>query len=210
MSAGLIRKSRKWVSATTMMRREGSGIERQAAGMVGCQVPFVVASCSDAEATSWLTSSASLRPRASRRPRLRRIRRSARALWSARPRARCPASRRAGQPEAHEHGQRLIRDGDVPFDPLHLPRHAIETSRQRRLQPVGAVGRQMRGERRLDDQRLRHALASGIVSELAGEIRRKTKGVLGAHGRHICMSSPGSSETWRATVPKVRCMMRWR
>ena len=30
--AGLIRKSRKWDSATTMMRREGSGIEIQAAG----------------------------------------------------------------------------------------------------------------------------------------------------------------------------------
>ena len=35
MSAGLIRKSRKWDSATTAMRREGSGIERQVAGMVG-------------------------------------------------------------------------------------------------------------------------------------------------------------------------------
>ena len=118
--------------------------------------------------------------------------------------------RRAGQPEAHEHRQRLVRDRDVALEPLHLPRHAIEPSRQRGLQPVGAIGRQMRGERRLDDQRLRHALAGGIVSELAGEIRRKAEGVLGAHGRHICMSSPGSSETWRATVPNVRCMMRWR
>jgi hypothetical protein len=35
VSAGLIRKSRKWDSATTEMRPAGSGIERQVAGMVG-------------------------------------------------------------------------------------------------------------------------------------------------------------------------------
>jgi hypothetical protein len=34
MSAGLIRKSRKWVSATAKIRQEGSGIERQADGGV--------------------------------------------------------------------------------------------------------------------------------------------------------------------------------
>jgi hypothetical protein len=33
----LIRKSRKWDSATTMMRQEGSGIERQVAGRIGAQ-----------------------------------------------------------------------------------------------------------------------------------------------------------------------------
>src|SRR5574337_756994 len=82
---------------------------------------------------------------------------------------------RTCQPEAYENGQRFIRDGDVPFDPLHLPRHPIETPRQRGLEPVGAVGRQMRGERRLDHQRLRYTLASSIVSELAGEIGGKAK-----------------------------------
>jgi hypothetical protein len=96
------------------------------------------------------------------------------------------------------------------LDAFQVPRHAIEPSRERGLQPIGAVGRQMRSERRLDDKRLRHALASRIIGQLSSEIGRKAKGVLGTHGLHICMSSPGSSETWRATVPKVRCMMRWR
>jgi hypothetical protein len=35
MSAGLSRKSRKWDSATTGMRQEGSRIERQVAGRIG-------------------------------------------------------------------------------------------------------------------------------------------------------------------------------
>ena len=53
--------------------------------------------------------------------------------------SRVRQSRRAGQPKTHEHGQRLIRDRDVPLDQLHLPRHAIELTRQRRFQSIGAV-----------------------------------------------------------------------
>ena len=40
------------------------------------------------------------------------------------------------------------------------------------LQAVGAIRRQVRGERRLHHQRLRHAFASRVVGQLAGEIRR--------------------------------------
>lgn len=71
--------------------------------------------------------------------------------------------RRAGEPEANKHRERLIRDGNMPFEPLDLPRHAIETAREGRLQAIGAVWRQMRGERCLHDQGLRHAFARGIV-----------------------------------------------
>ena len=39
----------------------------------------------------------------------------------------------------------------------------------------------MRGERRFDDERLRHTLTIGVVSELGGELRRQTEGVLCPH-----------------------------
>jgi hypothetical protein len=38
MSAGLIRKSRNWVVATRLLRREGSGIERHALGSIRLQL----------------------------------------------------------------------------------------------------------------------------------------------------------------------------
>src|SRR5580693_7391974 len=40
--------------------------------------------------------------------------------------------RRAGQPEADEERQRLVRDGDVPLQPFHLPRHAVQPPRDRK------------------------------------------------------------------------------
>ena len=91
--------------------------------------------------------------------------------------------RGAGQPETNEQRQRLVRDGDVPFQPLDLPRHAIEPPGESGFQPVGAVGRQMRGQRRLHHERLRDPLAIGVVGKLAGEIRRQAESVLGAHVR---------------------------
>ena len=48
-----------------------------------------------------------------------------------------------------EERDRLVGDGDMAFETFHLPGHAIEPPRQRSLQPVSAVRRQMRGERRL-------------------------------------------------------------
>lgn len=89
--------------------------------------------------------------------------------------------RRAGQPEAHEQRHRLVRDGDVPFEALDLSRHAIEPPRERGFQSVGAIRRQVRGERRLYHKRLRHAFARRVVGELAGEIGRQAEGVFGAH-----------------------------
>ena len=80
--------------------------------------------------------------------------------------------RGVGQPEAHEQRQGLVGDGDVPFEALDLSRHAVEPPCERGLQAVGAIRRQVRGERRLHHQRLRHAFASRVVGQLAGEIRR--------------------------------------
>ena len=60
---------------------------------------------------------------------------------------------------------------DVPLDPFQVARDAIKPARERGLQSIGAVGRQMRRERGFHDQRLGNAFARGIVSELAGRDR---------------------------------------
>jgi len=91
--------------------------------------------------------------------------------------------RRASQPKAHEHRQRLVGNADVPFDALQVARDAIKPACESGLQPIGAVGRQVRGERRFDDERLRHTLTIGVVGELAGEVRRQAEGVLRPHAR---------------------------
>jgi hypothetical protein len=111
--------------------------------------------------------------------------------------------RRAGQPEADKQRERFIGDGDMAFETFDLPGHAIEPPRQRGLQPVGAVGRQMRGERRLYDQRLGNPLSVGIVGELAGEIWRQAESVLGAHvlKAHIVARIEGYLPSERAGPP---------
>ena len=53
---------------------------------------------------------------------------------------------RAGQPEAHEYRERLVGDIDMALDPLQVPAHPIKPACQRRLQPVGPIRRQMRGQ----------------------------------------------------------------
>ena len=80
--------------------------------------------------------------------------------------------RRAGQPKAHEHRQRLVGNADVSLDPLQVARDAIKPACKSGLQAIGAVGRQVRGERRFNDERLRHTLSIGVIGELAGEVRR--------------------------------------
>ena len=66
--------------------------------------------------------------------------------------------RRAGQPESDEQSQRLVGNVDVSFKPLDLPRHPVKPPRQRALQAIGAVRREMGRQRRLDDQGLRRPL----------------------------------------------------
>jgi len=56
MSAGLIRKGRKWVFATTKMRQEGCGIERQVVGRIGSQEH-------DRSVMGWLSSAIELEGR---------------------------------------------------------------------------------------------------------------------------------------------------
>ena len=165
----------------------------------------------ESAATSRLTSSASLRPRATRRPAPRRNPRSAPALSSGRPQGGVGQRRRAGQPEAHEHRQRLVGNPDVPLDPLQVAGDAVEPARERGLQAIGAVGRQMRRERGFDDERLRHAFARGIVGELAGEVRRQPEGMLRPHARlHPEIVGADRAGVWRVAAPKLRCMIRWR
>jgi hypothetical protein len=71
----------------------------------------------------------------------------------------------------------------VPFDPLQVARHAVKPACKSGLQAIGTIGRQMRGERCLDDERLRHALTVGVIGELAGEAGRQAEGVLRPHAR---------------------------
>ncbi len=64
----------------------------------------------------------------------------------------------------------------MPLDPLQVACDAVEAASERGLQAIGTIGRQMRGERGFDDERLRHALTIGVVSELAGEVRWQAEG----------------------------------
>ena len=72
----------------------------------------------------------------------------------------------------------------MALDTLEMPGHPIEPPREGCFEPVGTVRRQMRGERRLHDQGLRHALAGGVIGQLDGEIRWQPEGVLGPHGSY--------------------------
>ena len=71
---------------------------------------------------------------------------------------------------------------DVPLETFDLPRQPIEPAAKRCLHPLGIVRRKKRRKRGLDDKSLRHALAVGVVGELAGEIRWQAERVLGSHG----------------------------
>jgi hypothetical protein len=42
-----------------------------------------------------------------------------------------------GQPEAHEHGQRLDRDAEVPLEPRQPPVELVEALQRRGLLPFG-------------------------------------------------------------------------
>ena len=69
----------------------------------------------------------------------------------------------------------------MAFEPLDPAAHAVEPPRQGRFQSIGAIRREMRGERGLDDERLGYTLARGVIRELAGEVRRQAECMLRAH-----------------------------
>jgi|SRR5580704_11625290 hypothetical protein len=69
----------------------------------------------------------------------------------------------------------------MAFEALDAAADAVEPPRQRGLQSIGAVRREMRGERRFDDERLGYLLVRGIIRELAGEVRRQAECMLRAH-----------------------------
>ena len=72
----------------------------------------------------------------------------------------------------------------MALDTLEMPGHPIEPPREGCFEPVGTVRRQMRGERRLHDQGLRHALAGGVIGQLDGEVWWQPEGMLGPHESH--------------------------
>lgn len=96
---------------------------------------------------------------------------------------------------AHEQGDGLLRDFHVPFD---LPRHPVEPPRQGGLEPLGAVGREVRGDRCLHDGRLRYALAGRVIGKPAREVGREPEGMPSAHPGYRPILSAGSSAAWRA------------
>ena len=85
------------------------------------------------------------------------------------------------QPEPNEKRQRLVRYGDMTFEPLDLSGESVQATAKRPLQSLGAIRRQERGKGGFDDKGLRHALARGVVGKLARQVGRQAEGVLGAH-----------------------------
>ena len=69
----------------------------------------------------------------------------------------------------------------MAFEPLDLPRHAVKSSRQSGFKPVGAVGCEMRGDRRLDDGGSRHPLLGCVIGEPEGDVRREPNRMVSAH-----------------------------
>ncbi len=59
------------------------------------------------------------------------------------------------------------------FESLDLARQAIQPSRERRLQPIGAVGRQIGRDSRLDDRRARYAPPDRKLVDLLRQLGRK-------------------------------------
>ena len=136
---------------------------------------------------------------------LRRNPRSARGPWPGRPPARCRAAAARCQPKAHEQRQRLVADRLVPLQPLDRARHPVETPRERGLETVGGVGGQMRGERRLDHLRLRHAGARRIVRQPRRDLGLEPERVFAARGHaQSSIPSAGSWETCRARLRAAR------
>jgi hypothetical protein len=100
------------------------------------------------------------------------------------------------QPEPDEERQRLVRDGDMTFEPLDLSGKSVQTTAQRPLKSFGSIWRQERREGGFNDEGLGYALARGVVGKLARQVGRQAEGVLGPHclevdpvtGVHRCLA----------------------
>ena len=53
----------------------------------------------------------------------------------------------------------------MPFETLHLAADPIKPACQRRFQSIGPIGRQMRGQRRLDDHYQKHGNEFGRITK---------------------------------------------
>lgn len=70
---------------------------------------------------------------------------------------------------------------------FHLPRHAIEPSRERGLQAVGAIGRKMGSKRRFDDK----GLGQSGLSVQSGSVQSAcNRGQSGISSSAALVSSP--------------------
>src|SRR5260370_36673140 len=69
----------------------------------------------------------------------------------------------------------------MPLYSLRVPRQAVEPAAERRLDALGAVGRQVGGESRLNHKGLRHTLALREFGEPAAEFRRQAESMVGPH-----------------------------
>src|SRR3546814_4159250 len=56
-----------------------------------------------------------------------------------------------GKPEANEQRERLVGQVEVPCEAVELTGNAIKTPAHRRFESIGAVGRQIGRQRRLED-----------------------------------------------------------
>ena len=70
----------------------------------------------------------------------------------------------------NEHRECFAENVGVVLDALKMPGHPVEPPGQGCFEPVVSVRRQMQGERCFYDQRLRHALARGVIGKLDGQI----------------------------------------
>src|SRR5229473_3670834 len=96
----------------------------------------------------------------------------------------------------------------MPLYSFRVPCQAVEPSAERGLDALGAIGRQVGGERRLNHKGLGHALAFREFGEPAGEFRRQAEGVFGPHAiAHSPRPSFGSIAAWRARPRACRRRM---
>src|SRR3546814_9907862 len=73
------------------------------------------------------------------------------------------------QPGSDEQRGGLVRQLDMPFEPLDLPRQAVEAPGEHRLEPLLLIGCEQGCERGFDDIGSRHAPAARPFVELAAK-----------------------------------------
>jgi hypothetical protein len=115
----------------------------------------------------------------------------------------------AGEPEAHEQANRFVRQFHMPFEPIQLPRQAIEPPRQSGFHPLILIGLQQGHQRRLHHFGARDAAGMSAFLQQFGQFDVEPEGLF-AVGLlpHRSMPSSGSSDALRALRFIVRSASR--